>query len=85
VAEETSMDVVDLIAKLKDLREERGISQSKLCKGAGKGIGITGSYLSYIEAGHRSPRLDTASRLARALGFELRFALEPIVESDVEE
>ena len=34
-------------------------------------VGITSSYLSLVECGHRKPTIATAARLAQALGAEI--------------
>lgn len=53
--------------RLRELREARGLSQSQLAQL----VGVDQSDLSHIEAGRHDPRLDTALKLARALGVSV--------------
>lgn len=51
-------------AKIRQIRRERGLSQSELAKRAE----INRSYLSMVENGKSSPTIDVAERLAHGLG-----------------
>lgn len=51
------------LSRLKKVREKKGLSQSALWRKSG----ITQSTISVMEAGHTSPSLDSALKLARAL------------------
>ncbi len=53
--------------QLQRVREEKGVSQAKLAKAAGIPVGT----LRNLEQGRRVPRLDTAIKLAEALGVSL--------------
>jgi transcriptional regulator with XRE-family HTH domain len=53
--------------RLKKLREEAGLSQPKLAKAAGIPVGTIRNW----EQNLRVPRLDTAFRVAKALGISL--------------
>jgi transcriptional regulator with XRE-family HTH domain len=53
--------------QLQKTREAANISQAKLAKAAGIPVGT----LRNLEQGRRIPRLDTAIKLARALGVTL--------------
>jgi transcriptional regulator with XRE-family HTH domain/predicted negative regulator of RcsB-dependent stress response len=50
-------------ARVHTLRTRAGLSQAELAEAAG----MSGSYISLIEAGQRSPRKETLDRLSRAL------------------
>lgn len=56
-----------LPARLKRLREARGLSQRALARACG----VTSQAVSLIEAGRREPSLAMARRLAEALGVGL--------------
>ncbi len=58
---------LSLAVLLKQLREERGISQEQLAFEAG----ITSSALSRIERGLNNPRWTTLRRIAKALNVSL--------------
>jgi transcriptional regulator with XRE-family HTH domain len=53
--------------RLARLREARGWSAYRLAKEAG----VTSGQLSHLESGRRGPTLETARKLARALGVSL--------------
>jgi transcriptional regulator with XRE-family HTH domain len=54
-------------ATLKGLREGRGLTQVQLAQRSGVPIGSLRNY----EQGHRTPLLDQAAKLAKALGCSL--------------
>lgn len=54
------------------LREERGWTKTKLADESG----VTFQTISYIEHGHVDPRLETAQKLARALGVKMSELLD---------
>lgn len=51
-------------ARLKELREEKGMTQLEVAYKAGVSI----SAVSYLEMGHKSPNIRTLVRIAKALG-----------------
>ncbi len=58
---------------LRELRQERNLTQEELAKKAK----TTRSHLSLLEAGHRkNPSLDVLKRLAKALGVPVAKLLE---------
>ena len=57
--------------KIKELREHSGMTQAELAKKAN----IAQSTLSYVEAGSKSPTIDTMAALAEALGVPLRMLM----------
>jgi len=54
--------------RLRELRERKGISQEHLAKLAS----LNRTYISKIERGERNVSIETAARLASALGVELK-------------
>lgn len=54
--------------RVKERREEQGLSQRKLALM----IGMDNTYLGRIEAGRCNLSIDTMSRIASALGVEIR-------------
>lgn len=56
----------DFGSRLRQLREEAGISCNELARRSGVSDGM----ISRLERGERTPTLDTARKLARALGQE---------------
>jgi transcriptional regulator with XRE-family HTH domain len=57
-----------LLARVKELREERGLSQEAFAEKAGLGY----KYYQHVESGRRRDvRLSTLEKLARACGMEL--------------
>ncbi|MGH2359406.1 MAG: helix-turn-helix domain-containing protein [bacterium] len=50
--------------KIKQLREQRGLTQKRLAKKAGLSLG----YLARLEIGMHDPPLSTVAKLAKALG-----------------
>lgn len=53
--------------KIKDLRQERNLSQYKLAEKAD----VSQSFLSALEAGKKSPTVETLEKICRALGISL--------------
>lgn len=53
---------------LRSLREERGLTQKEVAEAAG----IRQPHLSKLERGLHDPQMRTATKLARALGVEVR-------------
>jgi transcriptional regulator with XRE-family HTH domain len=49
---------------VKELRKKRGLTQGNFCEE----IGITQSYLSQVEKGHKEPSIDVLKKIADALG-----------------
>ncbi|MEW6663031.1 MAG: helix-turn-helix domain-containing protein [Bacillota bacterium] len=58
---------MDIGARIKQLREELGLSQNELARRAG----IAQSSLSYLESGAKSPSVDTLLLICKALGVSL--------------
>ncbi len=58
---------MDIGMRVKQLREEQRLSQYDLSKLAG----VQQSTISYIEIGEKNPSVDTAIKLANALGVDL--------------
>lgn len=56
------------MGKLKEMRKEKGLTQSKLSLKSG----VDRSQISDIESNRVKPRMDTLERLAAALGCEPR-------------
>ena len=50
--------------RIKELREQMGVSQNKLAKLAG----MSQAAISIIESGKKSPTVDTLGRIAQAIG-----------------
>lgn len=61
------MTIIDLGARLRDLRIERDLSMSELARQAGVGKGS----LSEIEAGRRNPTVETLYAICQPLGVPL--------------
>lgn len=59
---------------IRRLRESQGISQAALAERAG----TSQSYVSEVERGNISIRLDQAVKLVRCLGFELSLEARPM-------
>jgi transcriptional regulator with XRE-family HTH domain len=59
---------------LRRAREEQGVSQERLAVRAG----TSQAYLSAVERGRVSPRLEQAHRLLRCLGHELHLSTRPM-------
>ena len=55
---------MDLGNAVKELRKKRGLTQGNFCEQ----IGITQSYLSQVEKGHKEPSIDVIKKIADALG-----------------
>lgn len=71
-----------LLARIKELREARGLSQEAFAEKAG----LTYKYYQHVEAGRkRDIRLSTLVKLAKACGLELRELLDfdpPLVAAE---
>lgn len=52
---------------IKKLRQEKGLSQVKMAEI----IGVSPTYIGFIEQGVRNPSIATADKIARALGVKL--------------
>ena len=57
----------EIAARFETIRKRRGISQGEL----GRLSGLTGAAVSRIEAGRRSPSLDSVVALSEALGAKV--------------
>ena len=53
--------------KIKKYRQEKGISQVKMAEI----IGVTPTYVGFIEQGVRNPSIATIDKIARVLGVKL--------------
>lgn len=53
--------------RIKELREEKSISQEKLALDAG----LNRAYIGYIERGERNPSIETVAKIAKVLGVPL--------------
>lgn len=77
---------MDLGNAVKELRKKRGLTQGNFCEK----IGITQSYLSQVEKGHKEPSIDVLKKIADALGtpmpvlFWFTLTEEDVDESKVE-
>src|SRR5262245_17916555 len=60
-------------ARIKALREQRGLLQKQVAEKAG----LTASKVSQIESGRMTPSLRTLGRLAEAFGISIPELLEP--------
>ena len=58
--------VINLRNWLKELRDNKGLSQEKCAEM----VGITQQMLSFIETGSRRPSVETAKALAEVLDFD---------------
>jgi transcriptional regulator with XRE-family HTH domain len=56
-----------MAAKLKALREGRGLTQEQLAKKSG----VSRTYLARLETGRQDPTLSTLEKLAKALGVKV--------------
>lgn len=61
-------EVEKIIEKIRSLREEKGISTLQLSVDSG----ISRNHLFYIESKRTIPNLETLSKIAKAMGLELR-------------
>ena len=66
--------------KLKQLREQAGLTQAALAKASGRGLGAIRDY----EQGNRSPSLIAAFKIAAALGVSVEFFAECVEEDESE-
>jgi transcriptional regulator with XRE-family HTH domain len=67
-----------LAARVKALRQQRGLLQKQLAEKAG----LTASMMSQIEAGRLTPTLPTLGKLAGAFGVSIPELLEPSAAGD---
>jgi transcriptional regulator with XRE-family HTH domain len=58
---------MDYGKRIKQLREKAGMTQADL----GKALGVTHSAISLIESGDRGLNVETADKIAQALGVSL--------------
>lgn len=63
--------------RLKEIREERGLSQADLAEKSG----LQTSAISHFETGRRSPSFDNLKRLADALGSSIDALLDRKLET----
>lgn len=63
---------MEIIKQLISLRKERGYSQRELAERSG----IDASQLAKIERGYNSPSIATLTKLAEALGAEIKLAVK---------
>jgi len=61
-----------MAAKLKALRERRGLTQEQLSEKSG----VSRTYLARLETGRQDPTLSTLEKLAKALGVKVGKLLE---------
>jgi len=61
-----------MAAKLKALREQRGLTQEQLSERSG----VSRTYLARLETGRQDPTLSTLEKLAKALGVKVGRLLE---------
>lgn len=72
------MNLLEIVAsRVKELREERGWTQSKLSQEAK----VAQSAISDIEQAKRAPQIDTLSQLAKALGTTTSYLLGEVQKS----
>jgi len=69
----------DLGRRIRELRDRRGLSQSRLARS----VGLTQSEMARIEAGGSSPKLPDLVRMAAVLEADLVVRLEPRTGSAV--
>lgn len=60
-------ELTDFPRRLRKLRESAGLS----CNELARRVGVDGGFISRLERGERCPSLETARKLARALGVSL--------------
>lgn len=53
--------------RIKKLRKQKGLTQEELAVK----VRVSSTYIGFIEQGHRNPSINTADKLARALGTKL--------------
>ena len=71
--------VSKMIFLLKEARTQRDLTQRALSKRSG----VLQGFISEIEAGNEKPSLETAYRLAHALGVKVDDLIQPEGQSDV--
>lgn len=75
----SSMHMMTLGATIRRLREEADLTQEQLAANAG----ISGSYLSHIEAERREPTLQVIRRIARALSVWPGLLLGAFIQTEM--
>jgi ribosome-binding protein aMBF1 (putative translation factor) len=68
------LDRLELAAKVKSAREDKGLSQAELAEL----VGTKQPNIARLEAGRGIPRLDLLAKIARALGTHLTVSFEPL-------
>ncbi len=53
---------------IREIREERGLSQEKLSKISG----VSSSHIGYLENGEREPTISVLCKLAKALNVDIK-------------
>lgn len=71
--------VLDLATALRNLRNDRRLSQREL----GERIGLTQAQISKIEGGHVDPRLSSVVEFARGVGVEVMLVPRGVVPAAV--
>jgi transcriptional regulator with XRE-family HTH domain len=61
-----------MAARLKAIRERRGLTQEQLAEKSG----VSRTYLARLETGRQDPTLSTLEKLAKALGVKVGRLLE---------
>ncbi len=71
-------DILKINFVLRQIREQKGISQDKLSDLAG----LDRTYVSLVECGKRNPSLETIDKITRALDVKTWEVLKYIQETD---
>ncbi len=71
------MEKARFAARLRELRESRGLSQETLASQAG----LHRTYVSQLERAHKSPTLDTLGKLCRVLSIKVSDFIAAMEES----
>lgn len=53
--------------RIAELRKDKGLTQEQLAEK----VGLDRTYIGYLEKGNRSPSVETANKIARALGVKI--------------
>ena len=70
--------MVDLQKNIKRLRELRGLTRTKLAQEAG----VSQAFISFIEQGVKSPKLDKVEAIAKALGVPMKELFEEEIDEN---